>query len=77
MEEKFLRLSLDASRDIKVDSIRIDAQHTKETRPSDLDALLKPPGKYDVYILGDIDASAFRTAGTQRPHRDGQCAARA
>jgi len=59
LEEKFLRLSLDASRDIKLDAIRIDAQHKKETRPSDLDALLKPPGKYDVYILGDIDASAF------------------
>jgi uncharacterized membrane protein len=58
VEQKFLRRSLDASRDIKVDSILIDARHKKETRPGDFAELLKP-GKYDVYILGDLDATAF------------------
>ena len=52
-----LRRSLDASRDIKVDYIRLDPRHP-ETAPSDLAELLKP-GKYDVYILGDIDSLAF------------------
>lgn len=56
-EEKFLRMSLDSSRDIKLDYIRIDAQR-KETRPGDFAELLKP-GKYDVYILGDVDRDAF------------------
>jgi uncharacterized membrane protein len=59
LEQKFLRLSLDASRDIKVETVRIDPQHVTETKPADLDDLLKPPGKYDVYILGDIDSTAF------------------
>ena len=36
VEQKFLRRSLDASRDIKVDSIRIDRAAHKETKPSDL-----------------------------------------
>jgi hypothetical protein len=56
-EQKFLRRSLDASRDIKVDAIRLDPRH-KETKPRDLLELLKP-GKYDVYILGDVDSTAF------------------
>jgi uncharacterized membrane protein len=56
-EAKWLRMSLDSSRDIKLDAIRIDPQH-KETRPGDFAELLKP-GKYDVYILGDVDRDAF------------------
>ncbi len=47
VEQKFLRRSLDASRDIKVDSIRIDPHHVPETKPGDLLELFKP-GKYDV-----------------------------
>ncbi|MEI8373871.1 MAG: glutamine amidotransferase, partial [Planctomycetota bacterium] len=60
VEQKFLRRSLDASRDIKVDSIRLDPRH-KETKPSNLMELLKP-GKYDVFILGDVDSTAFEPA---------------
>ncbi|MEX0712221.1 MAG: glutamine amidotransferase, partial [Pirellulales bacterium] len=56
-EQKYLRWSLDASRDIKVDYFRIDAQQ-KETRPTDLIDRFKP-GAYDVYILGDLDSTAF------------------
>ncbi len=58
VEQKFLRRSLDASRDIKVDFIRLDPRHIKETKPGDLKELFKP-GKYDVYILGDVDSTAF------------------
>ena len=61
VEQKFLRRSLDASRDIKVDSIRIDPRHLKETKPGNLLDLFKP-GQYDVYILGDIDSTAFDAA---------------
>lgn len=57
-EQKFLRRSLDASPDIKVDYLRIDARRP-ETRPPDLLERFKP-GKYDVYMVGDLDASAFR-----------------
>jgi uncharacterized membrane protein len=61
VEQKFLRRSLDASRDIKVDSIRIDPQHVKETKPGDLAEIFKA-GKYDVYILGDVDSTVFTDA---------------
>lgn len=57
-EEGRLRRSLDASQDFKVDYVRIDAQRP-ETRPAELTDMLKP-GKYDVYILGDLDSSAFQ-----------------
>jgi hypothetical protein len=57
-EQKFLRRSLDASPDIKVDYLRIDARKP-ETRPPDLLERFQP-GKYDVYMFGDLDASAFR-----------------
>lgn len=57
-EQKFLRWSLDASPDIKVDYVRIRADR-RETRPPDLLERLKP-GKYDVYMLGDIDSDAFK-----------------
>ena len=60
LEQKFLRRSLDASRDIKADSIRLDPRH-KETKPRDLIDRFKP-GKYNVYILGNVDSSVFDTA---------------
>ncbi|MGC3972159.1 MAG: hypothetical protein QM775_33910 [Pirellulales bacterium] len=57
VEQTFLRRSLDASPDIHVDYLELDA-HRPEQRPSDL---LKrfAPGAYDVYLLGDIDSTAF------------------
>jgi hypothetical protein len=58
VEQKFLRRALDASPDIKVDYLRIDARRP-ETRPSDMSLRFKP-GKYDVYMLGDVDSAAFR-----------------
>lgn len=56
-EQRFLRRALAEAQDMYIDFIRIDAQR-KETRP---DALLKKfqPGQYDVYLIGDIDSSAF------------------
>jgi hypothetical protein len=57
VESKFLRRAIDASPDIKLDYLRIDARKP-ETKPSDLAERFKP-GKYDVYFLGDIDSSAF------------------
>jgi hypothetical protein len=57
VESKFLRRAIDASPDIKLDYLRIDARKP-ETKPADLAERFKP-GKYDVYILGDIDSSAF------------------
>ncbi len=61
VEQKFLRRSLDACRDIKVDFIRLDPRHLKETKPGNLKELFKP-GEYDVYILGDVDSTAFDSA---------------
>lgn len=57
-DSKFLRRALDASADINVDYVRIDARHS-ETRPGDMAERFQP-GKYDVYILGDLDMKAFR-----------------
>lgn len=58
VEQRFLRRSLDASPDIQVDFVRIDPRQPN-SRPADLSDRFQP-GKYAVYILGDLDASAFR-----------------
>lgn len=59
-EQKFLRWSLDASPDIKLDYVHIRADR-RETRPGDLAERFKP-GKYDVYMIGDLDSDAFEKA---------------
>lgn len=59
-EQKFLRRSLDSSPDMKLETIFIRADKP-ETRPSDLADRFQP-GKYDVYIIGDLDSSAFQPA---------------
>lgn len=56
-EQKFLRQSLDASPDIRVDYLRIDAREPT-TRPTDLVERFTP-GRYDVYLIGDLDAQAL------------------
>jgi len=58
VEAKFLRRALDASPDINVDLVRIDARDPA-TRPGNLAERFQP-GKYDVYIFGDLDSSALR-----------------
>jgi hypothetical protein len=58
VEGKFLRHALDASPDIKVDYEFLDPRHP-EIRPHDIAERFKP-GKYDAYILGDLDAKAFQ-----------------
>ena len=58
VEAKFVRRALDASPDIKVDYLWIDAEKPN-TRPGDFAERFKP-GKYDVYILGDLDSMAFK-----------------
>jgi len=57
-EQKYLRWALDASPDIDVDTVHVNPRRP-ETRPSDLADRFKP-GKYEVYILGDLDASVFQ-----------------
>lgn len=57
VEQTFIRRSLDTSPDIRVDYVELDAQRP-EHRPGDLLKRFQP-GKYDVYILGDVDATAF------------------
>ncbi len=56
-EQKFIRRSLDSSPDIGVDYVRLDPRDSG-ARPGDFSERLEP-GKYDVYILGDVDASVF------------------
>ena len=57
VEQKFIRRTLDSSPDIKVDYVRIDTRDP-QSRPPDL-AERFTPGKYDVYIIGDLDSTAF------------------
>lgn len=57
-EQKFLRRSLDSSPDIKLDFVWMQA-NKPQTRPADLTDRLQP-GKYDVYIIGDLDSTAFK-----------------
>ncbi|MBS0208154.1 MAG: hypothetical protein JSS27_04295 [Planctomycetes bacterium] len=64
VEQKFIRRVLDTSPNIKTDYLRIDAQRP-ETRPADLIDKFQP-GRYDVYILGDIDSMAFEPGELRR-----------
>ncbi|MEN6338459.1 MAG: glutamine amidotransferase, partial [Phycisphaerales bacterium] len=57
VEEKFLRRALGSSPDIKVDYVRLDPRDP-QSRPGEFADRFKP-GKYDVYILGDVDSTAF------------------
>ena len=57
VETKFLRRALDSSPDIKVDYVRLDADDP-QSRPADFADRFRP-GKYNVYILGDVDSTAF------------------
>lgn len=57
-EQKFLRWSLDSSPDIKLDPMILRGDKP-ETRPTDLEEKLQP-GKYDVYIVGDLDSQIFK-----------------
>ncbi len=57
VDSKYLLLSLDASQDIKVDFVRLDQRDAK-LRPVSLEKNFAR-GKYDVYVIGDVDASSF------------------
>ena len=58
VDTRFLRRSLDASADIHVDYITLDVRRP-ESHPANLmDRFL--PGKYDAYIIGDLDSKAFK-----------------
>jgi hypothetical protein len=57
-EIAFLRRALGSSPEIKLDYVRVDLRDPKN-RPPDLAERFKP-GKYDVFLLGDIDATAFQ-----------------
>jgi len=58
VEQRFLRKSLDASPDIHVDYVRLDLR-SREGRPADMERRMQPGG-YDVYFLGDVDATLFQ-----------------
>lgn len=59
VEQKFIRRALASSPDIKVDCVRLDPLMPR-SRPADFADRFKP-GKYDVYILGDVDSTAFQS----------------
>ncbi len=54
VDQVYLRRSLDASQDIKVDFLRLDPRDPQQ-RPADLLERFRP-GKYDVYVIGDVDS---------------------
>ena len=63
VDQLYLRRSLDASPDVKVDFVRLDPRDPKQ-RPADLLERFQP-GKYDVYIIGDVDSSQLTTEELQ------------
>ncbi len=67
VDPKYLLSSLDASPDIKVDYVRIDPRDPKQ-RPVDLQERFQR-GKYDVYMIGDVDASLFTPLELAAPWR--------
>jgi hypothetical protein len=56
VEQKFIRRALDASPDINVDYVRLESRDPS-SRASLKDRFQR--GKYDVYMLGDVDSSQF------------------
>ena len=59
-EQQFLRRALNASPDMDVDFQWIDPRH-RDRWPVDLSSQLKDP-RYDVFFLGDLDATALGPA---------------
>jgi hypothetical protein len=63
-EQKYIRRSLGESRDIKIDFLWID-KRDRQHWPVDLSDRIRP-GKYNVYMIGDLDSSAFRKQDLER-----------
>ena len=58
-EQNYLRRVLDASPNIRVKVVHVSPRRPEESRPADLPEWLRP-GKYEVYLLGNLDASVFQ-----------------
>ncbi|MDX1963768.1 MAG: hypothetical protein SFX18_11480 [Pirellulales bacterium] len=70
VEQRFLRRSLNFSPDMRVDFEFFDPQPKSRARwPINLEAQLKP-GKYNAYILGDVDSTLFRPADLEQLARN-------
>lgn len=63
-EQKFLRRSLDESYDIELDYQRVDVR-TRSRWPLNLQQQVEL-GQYDVFVIGDVDARAYRREDWQR-----------
>jgi uncharacterized membrane protein len=61
MEQKFLRRTLESSRDLEVEYFYLD-QRKRDQWPVDMESVFSDPS-YDVFILGDVDASALHQKG--------------
>ncbi len=69
LESRNILRSLGTAQDTRVDFLRLDAQHP-DRRPAAAAQTLAEglqPGKYDVFILGDLAASAFLPAKNGQP----------
>lgn len=64
VEQKFVRRALDDSPDIRVDYVRLDAQRPQLNPPDIAERFQR--GKYDVYILGDLDSAALNNAAWEQ-----------
>lgn len=64
VEQRFLRQSIGASPDIQIDFQLVPAR-LRNSWPIDLGDRLDP-GKYDVYLIGDLDSSALRPEDWER-----------
>lgn len=60
-EQKFLRRTLESSRDLEVEYVYLD-QRKRDQWPVDLTSLFSDPS-YDVFILGDVDSTALHQKG--------------
>jgi hypothetical protein len=68
VEQRFIRRSLASSPDIKVDFQWIDERDRKDWPLNMADKF--QPGKYNVYMIGDLDSSAFRPEDLQHLRDD-------
>ena len=63
-EAGYIGRSLASSPDIKLDFVRVDERERLHWPEKSLSDYLQP-GKYNVYIIGDLDSSAFRKEDLQ------------
>jgi uncharacterized membrane protein len=69
LESRNILRSLGSAKNVEVDFVRLDAQHPERRSAAAAQTLAEglKPGKYDVFIIGDLAAAAFLPGKNNEP----------